>query len=221
MFELARIQQKAALPSLFARLAAQTGQVLNLAAAGEASGLRKRTVGNYTKLLEEMFLVYRLPSWGRTLRARAGALPKLHIVDSGLAARLLRLSVSRLARPDAAALQQFGHLLETFVVGEVRKQVSWMDDIAGIGHWRTRDGSEVDLVVERGDGSVIGLEVKAGSRVARKDLSGLRILREALGDAFVAGAALYTGNRSYVADDRIYVLPIDRLWQHFGPLQDR
>lgn len=221
VFELARIQQKAALPVLFARLAAQTGQVLNLAAAGEASGLRKRTADNYTKLLEEMFLVYRLPSWGRTLRARAGALPKLHIVDSGLAARLLRLTVSRLARPDAAALQQFGHLLETFVVGEVRKQVSWMDDIAGIGHWRTRDGSEVDLVVERGDGSVIGLEVKAGSRVNRKDLSGLRILREALGDAFVAGAALYTGSRSYVADDRIYVLPIDRLWRHFGPLQDR
>lgn len=210
--ELARIQQKAALPDLLARLAGQTGQLLNIAAAGEAAGLKKRTADNYTKLLEALFLVYRLPAWGTTLRARAGSLPKLHVVDSGLAARLLRLSAEKLARPDATALAQFGHLLETFVVGEVRKQVSWMDGIAGLGHWRTHDGAEVDLVIERDDGAVVGIEIKAGTRVASKDLGGLRVIRDALGDAFVAGAVLHTGARSYTAEDRIHVLPIDKLW---------
>jgi predicted AAA+ superfamily ATPase len=210
--ELARIQQKAALPQLLARLAAQTGQVLNIAKAGEAAGLRRRTADSYAKLLEALFLVQRLPAWGKTLRARAAALPKLHVVDSGLAARLLRLTAEKLARPDATALQQFGHLLETFVVGEVRKQVSWMDGIAGLGHWRTHDGAEVDLVIERDDGSVVALEVKAGTRVASKDLAGLRVMRDALGDAFLAGAVLHTGTRSYTAEDRIHVLPIDRLW---------
>jgi predicted AAA+ superfamily ATPase len=210
--ELARIQQKAALPELLARLAAQTGQVLNIAKAGEAAGLRRRTADSYAKLLEALFLVHRLPAWGKTLRARAAALPKLHVVDSGLAARLLRLTAEKLARPDPTALQQFGHLLETFVVGEVRKQVSWMDGIAGLGHWRTHDGAEVDQIIERDDGSVVAFEVKAGTRVAGRDLSGLRVVRDALGDAFVAGAVLHTGARSYTAEDRIHVLPIDRLW---------
>lgn len=219
--ELARIQQKAALPELLTRLAAQTGQVLNIAAAGHAAGLKQRTADNYAKLLEALFLVHRLPAWGKTLRARAAALPKLHFVDSGLAARLLRLGGTRLARLDATALQQFGHLLETFVVGEVRKQLSWMDGVSAVGHWRTHDGVEVDLVVERDDGSVIAFEVKAGSRVVGSDLTGLRVIRDALGDAFVAGAALHTGSRSYVADDRIYALPVDRLWTRVGALQDR
>lgn len=219
--ELAQIQQKAALPDLLTRLAAQTGQVLNITAAGESAGLKKRTADNYAKLLEALFLVYRLPAWGKTLRARTAALPKLHVIDSGLAARLLRLTAAKLGRPTATAMQQFGHLLETFVVGEIRKQVSWLDGVAAVGHWRTRDGAEVDLVVERDDGAVVAFEVKAGSRVAGRDLSGLRVIRDALGGSFAAGVALYTGDRSYVVDDRIYVHPVDRLWTRAGALQDR
>ncbi|MEX0947160.1 MAG: DUF4143 domain-containing protein, partial [Acidimicrobiia bacterium] len=210
--ELARIQQKAALPKLLARLSGQTAQMLNIASAGEAAGLKARTAENYTKLLEALFLVQRLPAWGTTLRARAVAMPKLHVVDAGLAAHLLRLTPEKLARRDATAMQEFGHLLETFVAAEVMKQLSWMDDIVGLGHWRTHDGAEVDLVIERRDGTVVAIEVKAATRVTTKDLTGLRAIRDALGDAFLAGVVLNTGPQAYRAEDRIQVLPIDRLW---------
>lgn len=216
--ELARIQQKATLPGLLARLVAQTGQILNVSAAGAEAGLNKRTADNYTKLLEALFLVYRVPAWGKTLRARAVAMPKLHVVDSGLAAHLLHLSPEKLGRLEPTALQQFGHLFETFVVGEVHKQLSLMDGIASIGHWRTHDGAEVDLVIERDDGSVVALEIKAGSRVGDRDMAGLRVIRDALGDAFVAGVVLHTGEWSYASKGRLFALPVDRLWTPIGTI---
>jgi predicted AAA+ superfamily ATPase len=214
--EVSKIRQRRALPRLLSRLAGQTAQMLNMASAGASVGLKADTAENYTKLLEAVFLVHRLPAWGRSLRARAVATPKLHLVDSGLAARLLRLSAGKLARREPTSLQEFGHLFETFVVGEVLKQVSWMEGISGVGHWRTHDGSEVDLVIERDDGGIVGIEVKAGSRVQDRDLAGLRILKGELGDAFVAGAVLHTGPRAYTVEERIHVAPADRLWIPVG-----
>ena len=55
--EMARIRQGALLPALLRRLAAQTAQVLNMAAAGRRAGLEPRTAETYTKLLEDLFLV--------------------------------------------------------------------------------------------------------------------------------------------------------------------
>lgn len=214
--ELARIRQGALLPALLRRLAAQTAQVLNMAAAGRGAGLEPRTAETYTKLLEDLFLVRRLGAWGRTLRARTAASPKIHVLDSGVAARLLGLSPARLGGLDPAALSEFGHLLETFVVGELLKQASWNSDIATVGHWQTHDDHEVDLVVERHDGEVTAFEVKAAARITARDARGLRALRDALGDSFNVGIILHTGDHTYRLDDRIIVAPIDLLWSPRG-----
>ena len=210
--ELARIRQRAQLPELLRRLAGQTAQVLNLTNAAAASGMDQTTAADYVRLLEAVFLVFRLDAWGQTLRARVAGRPKIHILDSGVAARLLRLTPERLARLDPTSLTEFGHLLETFVVGELLKQASWLEGMAGAGHWRTHDGDEIDLVLERDDGGVLAFEVKASGRVSGSDMRALRKLRQAVGDRFLAGVALYTGSRSYVFDDRLLVLPIDRIW---------
>lgn len=98
---------------------------------------------------------------GKTLRSRAAAAPKVHVIDSGVAARLLRVSAAKLASLDPTALAEFGHLLETFVVGELRKQASWLDEQVSTGHWRTHGGDEVDYVIEFDDGQVLAFEVKA------------------------------------------------------------
>jgi predicted AAA+ superfamily ATPase len=214
VLELSRVRQRAALPRLLTSLMAQTAGLLKVADAARRSGIEERTAENYTKLLEAVFMVRLLPAWGTKLATNAGATPKVHAVDTGLAAHMLRLSSDKLARRTPTALTEFGHLLETFVVGEIQKQVGRLDEVVTVGHWRTRSGTEVDLILERADGGVVGVEVKAGTRVAGPELRSLAALADKVGDSWLGGVALYTGQRAYTYDParRVHVVPVDRLW---------
>lgn len=211
--ELLKIRQRQSLSDLATYIAAQTGQLLNITKAAESVGVERKTAESHLRLLEDLFLVARLPAWGTTLRSRVSARPKVHVIDSGLAARLLRLNPAKLALLDPSALTDFGNLLETFVVGEIRKQASWFDEPITLGHWRTSDGVEVDIVAEFDDGTVIAFEVNANERAIGSDFRGLMQLRDALGGRFRAGIILTTGRRSFTYDDRLHVMPIDRLWR--------
>lgn len=210
--QLRRLDRAAALPKLLTRVAGQTARLLNVAKASTTLEISRGTVTSYLELLESLFLISSLPAWGTTVSSRSVEAPKIHVVDSGIGAHLLRLSRPKLERGDASALTEFGHLAESFVVQEIIRQTTWMSDIIVPGHWRTRDGDEVDLVLERHDGAVLGFEIKAGDHVDSKQLSGLRKLRDRLGNAFIAGIAFHFGSRGYPVEDRIHTLPIERLW---------
>lgn len=210
--ELSSVRQREKMPRLLAQLASQAAQVLNVARVAAEAGLEASTAEHYIRLLEAAFVVHRLPAWGTTLRARAVAKPKVHFVDSGVAGRMLRVTLSRLVAAEPQAMTALGHLLETFCVAEVLKQVGWMEGPAQAGHWRTHDGDEVDLVLEREDGAVAAIEVKAAERARDSDFRGLRKLRDALGARFLGGVVLHLGPRPYTHDDLLHALPVDRLW---------
>jgi hypothetical protein len=211
--ELSSIRQREKMPQLVAQLGGQTARVLNVARVGAEVGIEGSTAGHYVRLLEAAFVVHRLPAWGTTLRARSSMKPKLHLVDTGVAGRMLRITAERLSTAQPQAMSELGHLLETFCINELLKQASWMETPAHAGHWRTRDGDEVDLVLERDDGAVACVEVKAGERVSERDLRGLRKLRDALGERFLGGVVLHLGRHSFTKEDRLHAVPVDRLWQ--------
>lgn len=210
--ELTRVRQREMLPRLLNVLAARSGQVLNIAAAAQAVGMEKSSAENYLRLLEAVFLVRRLPAWGTTLGSRTARMPKLHPMDAGMMAWLLGLTPEKIAKNDPSALTEYGHLVESFAVGEILKQVSWWDGPVAVGHFRTAAAEEVDLVLERDDGAVIAFEIKAGTRVEGADLAGIRTLRARLGTNLVAAVVLYTGQLAYTHDDGTTVLPLDALW---------
>lgn len=126
------------MPELVARLASQSAQVLNVAPIAAGIGIENSTAEHYVRLLEATFVIHRVPAWRTTLRARASSRPKVHFVDSVVAGRMLRITPERLAAANPQAMTEF-HLLETFCVGEVLRQLSWQPTSTQVGHWRTHD----------------------------------------------------------------------------------
>jgi hypothetical protein len=210
--EIRRVRRRVVLPRLAAAVAARTAQLLNVADLARDLGLDRSTIEDYLRLLEAVFLHHVLPPWGTTLSARSAATPKGHFMDTGLAARLLRVTAEKLLAARPSALQQFGHLLETFVVNELCKQAHWLEEPVDAGHWRTHDGAEVDLVLERVDGSVLAFEVKAAPDVRAEDLRGIQALARRLGRDQVTGVVLHTGRQGWRIEKGIFAVPIARLW---------
>ena len=211
--EISKIRQVEMLPRLLNKLAAQSGQILNITKASQSLNLEKSTGENYAKLLESVFLIKRLPAWGTTLQSRITTTPKLHINDSGLLGYLLRFSQAKLKTKDATTQTEFGHVLETFAYGEISRQVELSDEVHLFGHWRTRDDVEVDLVIENTSGEVIAFEIKAAAGTDKTDFVGLRKLRAAVGSQFIGGYVLNLGPRSYTYEDRLHCISLDRLWK--------
>jgi uncharacterized protein len=145
------------------------------------------------------------------LGSRVARQPKVHVVDAGVMAWLAGLTPEKIAENDPSTLTEYGHLVETFAVCEILKQVSWWDAPVTTGHFRTADAEEVDLVLETDDGTVIAFEIKAGTRVERSDLAGIRALRTRIGSRRGAAVVLYTGSLSYTHEDGTFVLPLDAL----------
>ena len=212
VMEIREVRQRQVLPQVLRRLTQQTGQLMNIANVADAVGLSATSVRDYVGLLEAVFLVHRLEPFSRSAANRAIRSPKVHAVDTGLAAYLTGVTEEKLTARDPATLVQFGHLVETFAVNELMKQSGWADRRVAFTHFRTKDQAEVDLVLESSDGSVAGIEVKAAGTVKDSDFAGLRLLRDKLGAAFVGGVVINLGQVSYTYEDRLHVLPLDRLW---------
>lgn len=70
---------------------------------------------------------------------------------------------------------------------ELARQITWSDQDVELFHYRTKDGVEVDAVLENDRREVIAIEVKASATVRSEDFRGLRHLDEPLGDDLLAG----------------------------------
>ena len=206
--ELSSIHHGVELQTVLRLVAARTAQELNVAKFAETARLGQETARRYLPLLETVYLHHLLPAWSANFSTRAVRRPKLHITDTGLAGHLLGIGVDRFNGSEPV----LGQIFETCVVNEVLKQITWAEAIVRPFHWRDRNGDEVDLVLERNDGAIVGIECKLANDVDPSDLRRLRRLRDGAGDRFVGGALVHLGDRIRSFGDRLLSVPVEAVW---------
>lgn len=215
--QLSEIERAPELRKLLRILAARSGQLLVGNALSAHMNLSARTIHRYLALLEEVFLIKRVPAWSRNLTTRAIGTPKLAFVDSGIAANLLDADARSLVRFDSP----LGPLMEGFALMELQRQLTWCTERVELFHYRTKDKTEVDAVLENRRGQVVAIEVKAGSTVRSDDFRGLRHLQERLGSDFLVGLVLYTGTQTLPFGPRLRAMPLSALWEVTGRARPR
>lgn len=188
-------------------LATQSANLLNYRAVAQRLDMDPKTAKAYVALLEQMFLVQRLPAWRPGLGARESSTPKIYVCDAGLLAYLLGADARRCETDD----QVTGKICETFVATELLKHASWAEDEVRVHHYQ-RDREDVDLVIENRRGEIAAVEVKARASLSPKDWRGLGKLRDARGAQFKSGIVVYSGDRTIPLGDRLWAVPYAGLW---------
>ena len=207
--DVTRVKDGHELAHLLELLALRSAQLLNVSNLARDLGLHRETVEHYLAVLERLFLVRRLPAWHRNRAKRLVKSPKVHLLDSGLAATLADLT----AGDWLDARDRMGHLLESFVVQQLIAQAAWTDPDLRFWHYRDKDRIEVDVVISRGR-KVWGVEVKAAGTLSSGDGRGLARLADCCGKDFQRGILLYAGEDLLpLADTRMLAVPLSELWE--------
>lgn len=206
--DIAEVEKLTELPKFVRLLAEHSGKLVNYSQLASGINVNHRTGQRYVGLLEQVFLIATLQPWFTNALKRTVKTPKLHFLDSGLLASARGLTFDRI-KADRGA---FGALLESFVFSEVLKLMTASDLRLTPHHFRDRDMREVDIVLERDDGMIAAIEVKASATVKASNFSGLRALAEACGDRFAFGVALYDSTDVVPFGGKLAAAPISCLW---------
>ena len=156
--ELLRIEKRREFETFVKLCALRTGQVANLQDLARDTGVAPATIKEWLSLLEDGFLIKLLQPYYTNRTRRMTKSPKLYFLDAGLAAWL-----GGWRSPDEARLGPMGGaLFETHMLSEILKRFIHRGLEVQVFFWRTRDGQEIDFLVEAA-GKVYPVEVKLGS----------------------------------------------------------
>lgn len=206
--DVANLDRLDQLPRFLQALAQVSGQMCNYTQLGGQVALDHKTVARYIGVFEQMYLLKRVIPWAGNRLNRVVKTPKVQFTDSGLLSALLDLSPA-VVKQDRT---RFGHVLETFVHGELLKHAATAEGDYQLLYYRDHDQCEVDLVVENAGGQVVGVEIKSSASVREGDLRGLKRLASVAGSQFKLGVVLYDGNETLPLGDRLWAAPISTLW---------
>lgn len=206
--DFAYVGKMTELPKFVKLVAEFSGQLVNFSRFGADIDINNKTAQRYIGLLEQVFLIELLQPWFTNVLKRIVKTPKLHFLDSGLLAGARGLTFEYLK----ANRSEFGQLLESFVFSETLKLMTASGIRITPYHFRDRDKREVDLVLERNDGMIAGIEVKASATVRPSDFAGLRALAESCGSRFAFGVVLYDSENLVPFESRLAAAPLSCLW---------
>ncbi|MFC1495852.1 ATP-binding protein [Candidatus Margulisiibacteriota bacterium] len=147
----------------------ENGKILNFQAIAREVGVNSKTIKEYFYILEDTLLGFLFSPYTKSHRKKLVLHPKFYFFDCGVT-RALRGESSNELIPKTAP---YGEAFEHFVILETKRFLDYREREAKIGFFRTADGAEVDMILEKGH-EIWAIEIKSSSNPSLSDLRGLR-----------------------------------------------
>ena len=158
----ALVKEWAAFSRFLQLAAAESGQIVNYSKLAAESGISHPTVKSHYELLEDMFIGFRIPAFSRSSRKGVLSTPRFYFFDLGV-----RHAAAGLAPSADTVLADPGRFFEHWVGVELWKRLQYLRD-GQLSYFRTKDGVEIDFVLER-HGVYTPIEVKWTENPSARD----------------------------------------------------
>jgi len=153
LLDLHLIEERSRGLQLLRLLAYQIGNLVNMSEIADRLDIDVKTVKRYILLFTESFIIFPIYPYAKSGRDEIGKMPKIYFWDLGIRNALIQNFQPLAVRPDTGAL------FENFIISECKKINIYGNYGHTFNYWRTRQGSEIDMVLTRGQ-TLIGVEIK-------------------------------------------------------------
>lgn len=153
IIELNLIEDKRLAKDLLRLLSLQIGNLISYSELANSLKADQRTIKRYIEIFEQSFVLFRLYPYSKNKRDEISKSAKIYFYDTGVRNALINNFSDLDLRNDKGAL------FENFIICELIKQNNYLNKDFKFYYWRTKQGSEIDLVLENKD-ILLGLEVK-------------------------------------------------------------
>ncbi len=148
--------------------ALESGTAPNFTQLSQQAGVSLPAIREFFQILEDTLIIKRLDPYLKSPRKRLFSRPKYYYFDIGVRNAAAKLPL----RTDLLKIQK-GLLFEHLVILELFRRAALPGANFRLYWWRTLDGAEVDCLIEKDDGTLIPLEIKASSIVRSSQIRGL------------------------------------------------
>lgn len=184
---------------------AHTSQFFSINELACKASISKETVLNYIEAIKAMYLYDEIPAWSKSDYSKLGKRTKYVAADSGMVANILGWVEENVYLDES----KNGKLVETWVYNQLAAIVDLSNDYK-ISHYRDNKKREIDFLIERQDGAILGIEVKSGT-VGKDDFNHLKWFMSNLAKGEFVGIVLYSGERSLQFGENLYAVPLSAL----------
>lgn len=200
--DITEIRKLSVLREMAVWLLVRSAQFFTMDELASRVQVAKETAETYLKALEALYLFDCIPAWAKSDYDLMLKRSKWFATDAGLMANILAWDEESVYLDE----QRNGHFVETWVYQQLAALAEVSGDVA-ISQYRDSKKREIDFLVERAGGDLLGIEVKAGTASA-DDFKHLKWFAANLAPGRFTGIVLYSGQNVLRFGEGFYAVPL-------------